>query len=98
MHVAEGGPFIEKLDRKKSIAHFRDALERADLAFWAVIAQHYPQAKRGDFRPEETAAWSSAMETAVLAWLANNYPGDIADLVEEVLGISERRQGTIDFS
>ena len=84
--MAEGGPSIEKPDRKKAVAHFRAALERADQSFWAVIVQHYPQAKSGDFSPEQTMAWSNAMEAAVLGWLSNNYPGNIDDLVEEVQG------------
>ena len=53
-------------------AKVRKAIERADDAFWAVIAKSFPEAKSGDFDPMATKKWDDACEEAVNQWLHLN--------------------------
>lgn len=51
---------------------FKIAAEAADLSFWAVIAEHYPEAKHGDFPPDATIKWDNAKEEAIITWVTGN--------------------------
>ena len=55
-----------------------NVMEEAELAFWAVVADAYPEAKHGDFSPEATVKFAAAIEDAIVHWLEAN-----ADPIEE---------------
>ncbi len=50
------------------------ALEDADNAFWAVIAERFPEAKSGDYPPDLTHFRDHHNEEDVLWWLRFNAP------------------------
>ena len=55
-----------------------NVLEEAEIAFWAVVADSYPEAKHGDFSPDATMKFAAATEEAVTLWLEWN-----ADPIED---------------
>lgn len=55
-----------------------NVLEDAEIAFWGVVADAYPEAKHGDFSPDATMKFAAATEEAVTLWLEWN-----ADPIEE---------------
>lgn len=77
------GPFPEDL-RKRT----EEAIEKADLAFWAEIAKSFPEATGGDFPPDVNFAWNQARDGAVYWWLVYNHP--------EVARIAETRDDEAD--
>ena len=50
-------------------------------AFWAVIAEQFPEAESGDLVPDASMALTRALEKAVRAWIDANITSD--------LGVSE---------
>lgn len=50
------------------------ATETASLAFWASVAESFPDATTGDFPPDGTLAINHAMRKAVDQWTAWNSP------------------------
>ena len=50
----------------------RDALETADNAFWAIIAERFPEAKSGDYPPDLTQFREHHNKEDVLWWLRFN--------------------------
>lgn len=54
------------------------ALDAADIAFWAVIAEHFPEAKTGDFDPGAAKEHYEANKASVRHWLSLN-----TDLITE---------------
>ena len=50
------------------------ALDQADLAFWAVIGERFPEAKTGDWPPDLTFTRDNHNEEDVLWWLWFNAP------------------------
>ena len=75
--VAKANPTPAQQDRDaEHLANRVDAaIEKAEDAFWQVIGEHFPEAKSGDFSPEQTAAWNEALRDAVEGWVANNAMG-----------------------
>lgn len=53
---------------------FVNALASADDAFWAAIAQAYPEIKTGDLSPDVVVKLKTEMEIAVASWLKVNVP------------------------
>lgn len=51
-----------------------DLLQRANEAFWEVIAKEFPEATTGDFPPDATFDWDLATEKAVRLWIWGNVP------------------------
>lgn len=49
-----------------------NALEKADAAFWSVIAEAYPEITTGDLDPFTVHGLCSEMESAVRAWITAN--------------------------
>ena len=49
-----------------------DAVENAQMAFWAAIAESYPEIKSGDFMPAQQFAFFDACKKAVSHWLEMN--------------------------
>lgn len=47
-------------------------LERADQAFWQVIANYHPEIKSGDLSPTTTAALHTAQRQAYFEWYKLN--------------------------
>jgi hypothetical protein len=52
----------------------KEALEKAEDAFWASIVESYPEIKTGDFHPCDHRAFAQASENALDAWLYWNRP------------------------
>lgn len=52
-----------------------DLLEEAQSAFWAVVANKYPNAP-GDFTPEQTITFDNACRIAISQWINNNVDVD----------------------
>ena len=50
------------------------ALMHAQDAFWAKIAECYPEAKSGDFPPDATSIFDDQCEAAVKYWIKLNCP------------------------
>lgn len=50
----------------------KDVMYDAQWAFWAVVAEKFPEAKYGDFAPDQTIAFDRACETAITQWVDNN--------------------------
>lgn len=51
-----------------------DAIDAADVAFWAEIAKAYPAVRYGDMDPEAVHAWREGCRAAVQSWLEANLP------------------------
>lgn len=51
-----------------------DAVRKASDAFWESVATAFPEARAGDFSPEDTYAWDTACERAVRTWVGYNVP------------------------
>lgn len=60
----------KRVDPKE--ARFSRAVEMATLAFWDVIASHYPEVKTGDVDPIMSMQWDSVAERQVRSWLELN--------------------------
>jgi hypothetical protein len=58
-------------------SELKNLLCEAEVAFWQVIANRFPEAKTGDLSPSATVRLSQAQEEAVTEWIANNVPGVI---------------------
>lgn len=56
----------------KTEDRIREALMEADLAFWDVIAEKFPEVKTGDLDPMTTMGLSAEQEKAVHEWLTLN--------------------------
>ena len=61
--VEAAGPAVGRLE---------NAITAAESAFWAAIADQYPEIKTGDLDPLEAVRLSEAMGRAVRAWLDAN--------------------------
>ena len=59
----------------------RHLIEKADIAFWAVIAKHFPEAKTGDLSIDRTVRLTIAEQEAVKEWIANNVTTQQSDVV-----------------
>jgi hypothetical protein len=52
-----------------------DITEKARDAFWAVIAESFPEVKTGDYPPDVTLQHEEDCKYAVMWWLIFNHPG-----------------------
>jgi hypothetical protein len=50
----------------------QDAVEEGEEAFWAAVAQVFPEAESGDLDPGTTVQLKQTMERAVRAWVDFN--------------------------
>ncbi len=50
------------------------AKEAADQAFWAKVAELFPEATTGDFPPDAHLMWVSAVESSIRTWVHLNVP------------------------
>jgi len=50
------------------------ASSKAQDAFWEVVAREFPEAKRGDFNPEQMTEFNEACEQAIYDWIRENHP------------------------
>jgi hypothetical protein len=55
-------------------AKLDEATEKAGLAFWAAVAEFFPEVKTGDYPPELTFEFNVACERAIGWWLIFNHP------------------------
>src|SRR5712692_7311602 len=55
-----------------------EILQKADDAFWAIIAASFPAVEHGDFPPDATWAFMNAQRSAVNYWLYLNHPRNAA--------------------
>jgi hypothetical protein len=51
-----------------------NARNNAQQAFWTEFASHFPEATSGDFPPDASVAFDTAIEQATQTWLDNNMP------------------------
>ena len=58
----------------------RHLIEEADIAFWEVIAKHFPEAKTGDLSIDRTIRLTIAEQEAVNEWIANNVTTQESDI------------------
>lgn len=65
--LAENKDAVQVLD-----ARIEKTLEAASDAFWAKVAEAFPEAKHGDFGPEESFAIENAMRDAISMWVRWN--------------------------
>jgi len=49
-----------------------EVTEKAQDAFWKVVAENYPEVKTGDLPPEAVLDFEEASQNAVKAWLRWN--------------------------
>jgi len=63
---------IKTVDNLK--VQIESAVEEAQEAFWAVIAEKFPEVKTGDFPPDASHQFSHHCELAVSIWLRLNHP------------------------
>ena len=49
-----------------------NVMEAAELAFWKVVADSYPEATSGDLSPHASLKFAEATETAIVDWLEAN--------------------------
>lgn len=64
----------EKSETAVANVRFMNALSNADDAFWAAIAESYPEIKTGDLSPEIVVQLRTVMEKALASWLQVNAP------------------------
>lgn len=57
--------------------------QRAEDAFWEVVAQSYPEVQTGDFPPDSAFAWDEACKNAIASWLASNHPEHFKAVYED---------------
>jgi len=70
----------------KNEARMAEAIEDAEIAFWSVIVDAYPEATHGDFSPEATFALDAALKEAVTLWLEwNADPQESEQKVAEIM-------------
>jgi hypothetical protein len=55
-----------------SDARVKSALQSAEDAFWAAVAQEFPEATSGDLDPGMAVSLKQTMERAIRAWLDYN--------------------------
>lgn len=51
-----------------------EAIQKADEAFWAAVAEAFPEATAGDVDPGAIMEWEEATFKAVVDWLSFNHP------------------------
>jgi hypothetical protein len=59
---------------KLSDADLRELVNDAEVAFWQVIAERFPQARTGDLSIDLTIRFSIVATDAAEAWIACNVP------------------------
>jgi hypothetical protein len=59
-------------ERPEARAEIDALIEKAEDAFWRVVADHFPAVTTGDLSPSTTAVFSSAAEAAVTEWIELN--------------------------
>jgi len=57
-------------------ARIRKVTEEAQLRFWEIIGESYPEIKYGDFSPPAQLALDEALERAVETWVVGNSESD----------------------
>lgn len=53
----------------------REAVAEAAEAFWAKVAEKYPETQTGDLSPSTTALFNEVVTEAVEEWVLCNVPG-----------------------
>lgn len=74
------------------MSKIKSVIEKAQLAFWMIVAEQYPELKTGDFPHCEAQAFDEACERAIKAWYNTNVEftgfkvcGEHFDRFEDVL-------------
>ncbi len=52
----------------------KTAMDFADQAFWAKVAEIFPEATTGDFPPDAHLMWNSVVESSIRTWAQINVP------------------------
>jgi len=53
-------------------SRIEDATNEAQMSFFDVVAEHFPEIKTGDISPDATFAFDEACKRAVTAWVDGN--------------------------
>lgn len=77
-------PYVPPPPEKISEEEIKRLMEKAQEAFWQVIAERFPNCP-GDFSPDATHHMDEYMKGLIRLWINWNVPGneDIFDQVEE---------------
>jgi hypothetical protein len=67
----EAGYFKTK---KVQQARISKVMQKAQNAFWAVVAKEFKEVKSGDMDPMQTMKMEDDMMESIHVWLENNYP------------------------
>jgi hypothetical protein len=59
--------------KKVQQARISKAMQKAQNAFWAVVAKEFKEVKSGDMDPMQTMKMEDDMMEAINVWLENNY-------------------------
>ena len=54
------------------------AVEAAEAAFWEAVVIAYPEARTGDFPPQDTVFLRATLTNAVRTWVELNVPQEAA--------------------
>jgi hypothetical protein len=60
------------------------AVEQAQLAFWQVIAEQFPEVKTGDYSPHDTIELDNWLKIAVDRWIDANYPNKQQAIISKI--------------
>lgn len=67
--INEKYPMTKKVPQNR----IRKVMEKAQDAFWAVVAKEFKEVKYGDMDPMQVGRVEDSMMDAINTWLENNY-------------------------
>jgi len=62
-----------KITKKIPTARKKKVMQKAQDAFWKVVAKEFPEVKYGDMDPMQTVKMDQDMMEVINVWLENNY-------------------------
>ena len=68
--IAEGNYFVTK---KVNQSRVKKTMQKAQDAFWKVVAKEFKEVKYGDMDPGQVMKMEDGMMDAINVWLENNY-------------------------
>ena len=63
---------MQKKMSKPSKDRIEKAVKNAEFAFWAVIAEEFPEIRKGDVTPWEAMLFDGELQDAVRRWYNDN--------------------------
>lgn len=68
--ITEGNYFVTKKVKQNRV---RKVMEKAQDAFWKVVAKEFKEVQYGDMDPGQVMKMEDGMMDAINVWLENNY-------------------------